>query len=301
MSTADFDWNQMRAFLATVETGSLSAAARRLGLTQPTLSRQIAALERDLALVLFQRIGRSLVLTEAGADLLVHVRAMGEAANRLALAASGQTQEVAGVVRVTASDIVAAYLLPDALRGLRDAAPALKIEIVASNSINDLLRREADIAIRHVRPDQPDLIARRLPDTDARMYASSAWLAAHGRPASSADLAGATFIGLGSDEGAVAELQARGIPVTLDNVRLTANSVVVSWALAQAGLGIGVMLRDVAEASPGMEEVLPDFEPIPAPTWLVAHRELHTSPRIRLVFDMLARTLFRQSSSSRES
>ncbi|MDH5452601.1 MAG: LysR family transcriptional regulator, partial [Paracoccaceae bacterium] len=142
-----FDWNHMRAFLATAEGGSLSAAARALGQTQPTLGRQVAALEAQLGIMLFERVGRSLALTQSGRDLLEHVRSMGEAANRISLAASGQSQSIEGRVRITASDIMSAYVLPPVLRHLRQLAPLLDIDIVAANDIRDLMRREADIAI----------------------------------------------------------------------------------------------------------------------------------------------------------
>ncbi len=190
-----FDWNQARAFLATAEEGSLSAAARALGLTQPTLGRQVAALERELGVTLFERVGRSLALTRSGIELLEHFRAMGEAATRISLASSGQSQAIEGQVRVTASDMVATYHLPRMLKRLREVAPGIEIEIVASNEVRDLRRREADIAIRHVRPEQPDLIARRVAETCARFYASVEYLDRHGRPPGPRDLSDADFVG----------------------------------------------------------------------------------------------------------
>lgn len=155
------DWNHLRAFLATVESGSLSAAARSLGLTQPTLGRQVAALEQELGVLLFERLGRSLVPTLAGRELFESARSMGEAASRLSIIASGQSQSIEGLVRITASDIVAAHILPPILKRLNEVAPGIVVDVVADNDVRDLMRREADIAIRHVRPEQPDLIARR--------------------------------------------------------------------------------------------------------------------------------------------
>lgn len=289
--TASFDWNQVRAFLATVETGSLSAAARSLGLTQPTLSRQVAALERDLGVMLFERIGRSLTLTAAGSELVAAVRDMGDAARRVSLAASSQSQSIAGLVRISASDVVAAYLLPAALERLQAIAPSIQIEIIASNAVSDLMRREADIAIRHVRPTQPDLVARRCPDTTARLYAATSYLDHHGRPRSGADLAEASFIGYTDAGGLVSELNARGLPITGSNFRWTTGSVVVAWEMIKQGLGPGVMFSLVADGTPDIEPVLPDIDPFPVPMWLATHRELHTSRRIRLVFDFLADTL----------
>ena len=154
------DWAHLRSFLATAETASLSAAARKLGLTQPTLSRQVAALEKNLSVLLFERVGRGLELTDAGRELLAHVREMGDAAQKVAMTAASQRSDISGEVRITASDINASTFLPKIVLEVRKRAPGLSIEIVATNDISDLMRREADIAIRHVRPEQPDLVAR---------------------------------------------------------------------------------------------------------------------------------------------
>lgn len=285
------DWNQLHAFLATVETGSLSAAARELGLTQPTVGRQVAALEQDLGVMLFERVGRSLSLTAAGRELFESARSMSEAASRLTLTASGQSQSIEGLVRITASDIVAAYTLPPILKSLHEAAPGIEIEIIAANDVRDLMRREADIAIRHVPPEQPDLIARRCRGTTARLYAATHYLDAKGRPDTGAALAEADFIGYSATDGLVGELNARGVPVTRRNFRWTTGSVVTAWEMIRQGLGIGVMFRDAAEGVEGIEPVLPDLPPFEVPIWLAVHRELHTSRRIRLVFDHLAAAL----------
>jgi DNA-binding transcriptional LysR family regulator len=286
-----FDWNQVRAFLATVETGSLSAAARALRSTQPTLSRQVAALEAELGVMLFERVGRSLSLTEPGRALLAHVRTMGEAAQHISLIASGQSQAVDGLVRVTASDVMSAYILPPILKRLQEAAPGIDIEIVASNDVNDLARREADIAIRHVRPDQPDLVARQCASTTSCLYAATSYLDRHGRPDRASDLARAEFVGLTDTTRFLAELNARGLPLTERNLKWRTGSIVVAWELVKQGFGIGVMAREVAASTPGIESVLPGLASFPVPVWLVAHRELHTSRRIRVVFDVLAEAL----------
>ena len=291
MSSNYPDWNQLHAFLATVETGSLSAAARDLGLTQPTVGRQVAALEQDLGVLLFERVGRSLSLTMAGRELFESARSMSEAASRLTIIASGQSQSIEGLVRITASDIVAAYTLPAILKRLHELAPGIEVEIVTANDIRDLMRREADIAIRHVPPEQPDLIARRCRGTTAHLYAATSYLDMHGRPGDGADLAEANFIGYGESDGLVAELNARGVPVTARNFRWSSGSVVTAWELIRQGLGIGIMFREVAEGADGVEPVLPKLTPFEVPIWLAVHRELHTSRRIRLVFDLLAETL----------
>lgn len=290
-SSVIFDWNQARAFLVTAEEGSLSAAARALGLTQPTLGRQVAALESSLGVTLFERAGKSLVLTQSGVDLLDHVRAMGEAAGRVSLTASGQSQAIEGQVTITASDIMSAYFLPPVVAQLRNVAPGIELEIVASNTIRDLTRREADIAIRHLRPDQPDLIARRCAQGTARLYAAASYLDRNGRPKSVADLETAEFIGFDRDATLLDHLNAAGLSLRQENFGLYSSNGVVAWQMVRQGLGIAVIPTDLGDRAHGIECVLPDLAPFDFPVWLVTHRELHTSRRIRLVFDLLAQAL----------
>lgn len=286
-----FDWNRVRAFLATAEEGSLSAAARALNQTQPTLGRQVAALEEELGVVLFERIGRSLRLTASGQELLGHVRAMGDAANRISLAASGQSQSVEGRVMISASDIMCAYILPGALRELRQIAPRLTVEIVATDEISDLQRREADIAIRHVRPTQPDLIARLILEAEAHFYASTAYLEHHGRPKTTCDLSSHSFIGYADNKVLIGMLNDFGLSLTQENFNISSQSGMVSWEYACQGFGIGITLDAVARKFPQMHKIELDMTPIRFPIWLTTHRELHTSRRIRMVFDLLARHL----------
>ena len=290
--SVSFDWNQARAFLATAEAGSLSAAARVLGLTQPTLSRQVAALEKDLGVALFERIGRSLALTQTGIDLLDHFRTMGEAASRISLAASGQSQDVEGLVSITATNLMATKHLPRIMKRLREEAPGIEIELNASNDLRDLMRREADIAIRHVRPEQPGLIAKLICEAQAYLYASTEFLDGAGRPKSPGDLSGLDFIGVGANSDRVlVELNKLGIEISQHNFKFTSASGTVLLALVEHGLGISVLPLDVAILSPNLEIVLPELDPICFPVWLVTHRELHTSRRIRVVFDLLAEEL----------
>ncbi len=286
-----FDWTQLRAFLVTAEEGSLSAAARKLGLTQPTLSRQVAALEADLGLMLFERIGRTLELTQGGLELLEHARAMGEAANRVALAATGQSQSVSGLVRITASDVFSAHLLPPVLHRLRNIAPDLRVEIVADNGIRDLMRREADIAIRHVRPDQPDLFAKLIREARGYFYAATGYLDARGRPENTAGFKDHDFISTGDPAQMIAYLAPLGIHLTEAQFRTGSQSGLVAWELARQGFGITPMSDQVGDATPRIERVVPDMAPITFPVWLATHRELHTSRKIRLVFDVLAEFL----------
>lgn len=286
-----FDWNQARAFLATAEEGSLSAAARALGLTQPTLSRQVAALEDDLGVLLFDRVGRSLLLSQAGLELLEHVRTMGNGASLLSLAASGRSQTIEGQVSITATDAMSAYILPAVLQRVRAVAPGIEIEVLASNEVRDLRRREADIALRNIRPEQPDLIAKLARETTAHLYASTAYLDAHGRPETPEDLKNADFVGFVDSEVLIPTLNGMGLPVSRRNFKLSSASNVVVWELVKQGLGITIMPWEIAALTPGIEKVLPELAPVPVPVWLISHRELLTSRRIRIVFDLLADAL----------
>jgi DNA-binding transcriptional LysR family regulator len=283
-----FDWNQVRAFLATAEEGSLSAAARALRSTQPTVGRQVAALEGALQVTLFERVGRSLVMTTAGLDLLEHVRAMGDAAGRISLAASGQSQDVAGQVSITASDLFSALLLPDMLAELRKTAPGIEVVVVASNKIEDLARRDADIAIRHVRPEQPELIARHIADFEAGYYAATTYLDAHGRPRTPSDYAQHSFVGPIDTLQMIAVMATHGITASPAQFRVRTDSGLVMMEMMRAGLGITVMPDQIWDNVQGIERLSVPAQPIRFPVWLTTHRELRTSRRIRCVFDALA-------------
>lgn len=290
---APFDWTQARAFLATVEAGSLSQAARALGLTQPTLSRQVAGLEAALGVVLFERVGRSLVLTDTGRDMLDHFRDMGAAAERIALAAAGQSQAVEGRVRISVSDAFAVYVLTPLLPELQAIAPGIEVEVLASNTISDLQRREADIAVRHLRPVEPELIGRQVGEWRARLYASSGYLERRGRPVVPEDLAGHDILGFAPVERLVATLNAFGLPVSRRNFRHVTDNGLVLAGITERGLGIAVTPEVFAARMVGLEPVLPDWPGIPVPLWLIAHREVQTSRRVRVVFDFLAEALGR--------
>ncbi len=169
----DMDWNLARAFCATADTGSLSAATRRLSLTQPTLSRQVAALEAALGVTLFDRIGKRLAITEAGLGLIDYARSMAAAADAMALAAMGRAKDVSGQVCISATDAIAAYVLPEIVYRIRKTAPQISIAVLSTNTLSDLRRREADIAILHVRPTEPELIGRLITETTAHFYAAT--------------------------------------------------------------------------------------------------------------------------------
>jgi DNA-binding transcriptional LysR family regulator len=286
-----FDWNRARAFLVTAEEGSLSAAARALGMTQPTLGRQVTALEQELGVALFERVGRGLVLTPGGLELVNHVRAMGDAANRVSLTASGQSQNIEGSICITASEVHAAFLLPPIIAKLRQAEPGINVEIIASNTASDLRRREADIAIRSFQPTQAELIARKIKDVPARLYATPGYLESIDSPTCSEDLKRADFIDFDSTDRLLNGLNALGLNLTRRNFPIQTENHLVQWELVKLGLGIGIMPADIGDAEPLVQQALPELEPITFPIWLTTHRELKTSRRVRLVFDLLATEL----------
>jgi DNA-binding transcriptional LysR family regulator len=289
-----FDWNRARAFLITAEEGSLSAAARALGMTQPTLGRQVDALEQELGVILFERAGRGLVLTPSGLELLDHVRQMGEAAGRMSLTASGQAHQIEGAIAITASEMYSAHYLPPAIARLRREAPGIEVEIVASNASVDLRRREADIAVRNFRPGQPDLIARKIGTDRSRVYTAKSYFGDKGLPQSLADLTEATLIGFDETERLIQALNNSGFTFKRRQMRIITASHLVQLELVQAGLGLGIFPDTVAAKNPDLVAVLPEItKPLGFPIWLTAHREVHTSRRVRLVFDLLAEELDR--------
>lgn len=294
-SAITFDWNQARAFLATAELGSFSAAAHALGLTQPTLGRQVAALESALDVVLFERIGRKLALTPTGEAMLDHFRQMGEAAVAASLTASGQAQSMSGEVCISATDIFAIYTMPRITSDLRTIAPDIRIKVLASNALSDLQRREADIAVRHTAPTQPELIAKKVRETNAYLYAAQSYLDHFGPITTRQDMAGAELIGVGDNTELITFLRSHwGLPVTLDNIKVSGESGGSGWEMARQGLGVVPMTEDVARNDPNMVRLLPELPPVLVPYWLTAHRELLSAKRIRVVFDHLSDILSRK-------
>ncbi len=282
------DWTLTRSFLAVAETGSLSAAARQLALTQPTLGRHIATLEAQLGIALFTREARGLTPTEAAAALVPHARTMRDAAARLSLAAAGREEARFGTVRITASRIVAHHLLPPMLAELRRTEPGIQIELVPSDSSENLLFREADIALRMYRPTQLDLITSHLCDLPMGLYAAQDYLQHHPAPQTVEDLRHHQIIGFDRSPLMLQMMRALGFSARREDFPLRCDDQLVYWNLVRAGLGIGGMQRAVAGTDPGVIRVAP-FVPLPdLPVWLTAPEALRQSPRIRRVFDALS-------------
>lgn len=286
-----FDWNHARAFLATAETGSLSGAARALGSTQPTIGRQVSALEDELALTLFDRQDRGMKLTEAGKALLAHVKVMADGASTISTIATNKTQQVAGTIVITASEIYAAKLLPPIVKKIRTLHPNIEISIIPSNEVMNLRKREADIAIRSGMPTEPDLIARKIKDETGYFYASDRYLEAFGRPITKEDLTQADFIGFEDVNLLISGLKFFGITLKPENFPIRCDNHIVQWEMVKEGAAIGVMSASIGDKEPLVRRVAEDIGPFDYPMWLVAHRDVQSNPRIRIIFDLLAKEL----------
>ncbi len=291
LKTTLFDWNQLRAFLTAAEEGSFSSAARKLNTSQPTISRQIAALEETLSVTLVERNVKGLTLTVAGMELLEHARSMGDAAMLLSMAADRQSQDIIGEVKLAATDLMSAAILPRILHPLRHSAPGITIRIKESNNILNLMQREADISIRHSRPTEPDLIAHRVGDLRGNLYAAKSYLDHQGRPRTLREVADHTFIGVPDPDHLLVPFHNMGIPLRAENFAIQPDSTMVAWEMVKAGLGVSMLPEVLGEVEPEVEKVLPDLSSFEFPVWLVTHKELQTSRRIRTVFDFLATQL----------
>ena len=285
--TLNFDWNRAKAFLVTAEKGSYSAAAKSLNLTQSTLGRQVQALEEELGVVLFERVGKGIQITPIGLDLIEHVKTMAEAASKLSMSAMGQSEELEGAVTITASEANSAFLLPPIIKKIRNLAPGITIEIIAKNDSADLRKREADIAIRNFMPKQPDLIMKQVSDSLGNFYATKEFIKKNGPFKTLKDLSSSNFVSIGDISAYIEGLKAIGIQLTRDNFPIMTESHFVHWNLVKEGLAVGIMPHYVGEKDKSVQRVITSFEGIPFSTWIVSHRELKTNRRIRFVFDQL--------------
>ncbi|NUN07215.1 MAG: LysR family transcriptional regulator [Bdellovibrio sp.] len=290
-NSINFDWNRARAFLVTVEEGSLSAAAKALSMSQPTLGRQVAALEKELGVSLFERVGRGFEITRSGIELYEHVKAMGEAANKLSLTASGRSQSIEGIVSISATNTMSAYILPSLIHKLRQKEPGIQIEIVSTNALSDLRKREADIALRSVEPTHPDLFFKKLKRAHAFLYATPGYLKTIAPIQKPAHLKNANFIGFTSNHEYIEGLKAIGVELTAKNFNIFSDDHIFHWEMVKQGAGIGIMIDEVGAKEPTVRKVLEKLPPVKVDNWIVAHRELKTNRRIRLVFDFLTEAL----------
>ncbi|WP_428241097.1 LysR family transcriptional regulator [Gynuella sp.] len=283
----DINWELYRSFLGVLQEGSLSAAARALGSTQPTIGRHVETLEKTLKLTLFIRSQGGLLPTDSALALKPHAEAMASTAAALARAAASQNLGVSGVVRITASEVVGVEVLPPIIATLRNRHPTLQIELMLSNRIQDLLHREADIAVRMIRPQQTQLIARQVGRIALGMYASRDYLDRHGMPTTFDDLNHHTLIGFDQPT-AFIRAAAKTIPqLTREHFALRTDSDLAQLALIRSGAGIGICQTPLAMADADLLAVLPGQIPLTLETWITMHENLRQNPSCRAVFDAL--------------
>jgi len=287
-----FDWNHTRAFLVTAEEGTLSAAAKALGMTQPTLSRQVAALEAELGVTLFERVGQRLVLTDSGADLLEHARSMSNQAMLFSLAASGQSQQIEGSVIVSVGELDALFRLPKIIAKLRREEPGISIEVIVTNEPSDLKRREADIAIRNFRPTQNDLIIKKLGDENIWLYATPSYLEQVPKYAKLSELTDIQIIGFDQSNSISELLNQQGWQLSQNNFQVITSFQPLQLELCKEGLGTIFFPEDLGDKEPDLIRAFKSMGPaMQLPVWLVCHQELRTNLRVRRVFNFIAKEL----------
>ena len=285
----NFDWALVRSFLAALEQGSLLGAARVIQASQPTIGRHIAELESQLGVVLFERTGRGLLPTETALRLADAARAMEAGAHQLARSVSGaDSAGVAGTVRITASQPVACYLLPPLLAQMRLALPQVQVALVASNAVSNLLRREADIAVRMVQPDQATLVAKRVGKVTLSACAHHDYLRRRGVPRQPTDLLSHELVGADRSDDILKGFAGMGYPVTREHFAFRTDDLIASWEAVRAGLGVGFMANYLIRTDSAVVPLLPMLAIPPLPVWLTVHREIRTSRKIRAVYDFLA-------------
>ncbi len=288
------DWAYVRAFLAVAEAGSLSGAARILGQSQPTLGRHIKAAEAALGATLFTREAGGLRLTEIGRTLLGPAREMAEASARFETIAAGRDMRVSGTVRVTASVVVSHYLLPPIIAELRHAEPEIEVELVPSDTTENLIFREADIAIRMFRPTQLDIVTRKIGDSPMALYASGDLLLRFGQPTDFDDLRRLPAVGFDRSDVILRQFRDWGLDVTKAFFGVRCDDQAVYWELVCAGCGVGGMQTVIGDAEAKVHRL--DFQPDvpPLPLWLAAHDAMHKTPRVKRVWDFLVDAVSRE-------
>jgi DNA-binding transcriptional LysR family regulator len=291
--TDDISWELYRSFLGVLKEGSLSGAARALGVAQPTVGRHVAALEKHLGLALFIRSQSGLMPTEAAQSLRGFAESMQSEAASLQRAATSQGTGVRGTVRVTASDVIGVEVLPPIIAALRDQHPALTVELVLTNRVQDLLRREADIAVRMVRPRQELLVARRIGEIKLGLHAHQRYLARHGTPRSVADLATHSLIGFDQTTAFIRSAAKAVSGWRREAFAIRTDSDLAHLALIRSGAGIGVCQTAIARRDDALVRVLPKQFSLPLETWITMHEDLRSSPRCRATFDALVQGLQR--------
>lgn len=286
MSNPEPSWELYGTFLAVLDGGSLSAAARALAVAQPTVRRRLEGLEASLGAVLFTRGPNGLTPTEAALATRPHAEAMAASARAMVRALSGPLEAERGTVRVTASEIVGAEVLPPLLPALLAAHPGLQVELALSNRTQDLLRRDADVAVRMVAPTQAALVARKVGVIPVGLYARADYLARNPAPERPAQLLGHRLIGADQGRGLLDVLARVGVKASARDFAVRTDSDVAQLGALRAGLGIGVCQVPLAAREPALVRVLPALQ-VPLETWVVMHEDLRRVQRVRVVFEHL--------------
>jgi DNA-binding transcriptional LysR family regulator len=287
MTNDTISWELWRSFLAVLDQGNLTRAARRTKLTQPTLGRHIDALERSLGVALFTRSPRGLAPTDAAFELRPHAEAMASAADALLRAASGSATEAKGVVRITAPEIIGVEVLPPFLTNFRRKYPGIAIELAATNVTQNLLLREADIAVRLVPPSQRALVARKVGKAHFGLYAHRDYLERHGTPKTIEDLRNHTLVGFDKGASVIQALRAIPDPVSREAFAFRSDSVLAQQAMVRAGFGIGRGADVATRFDPAILPVLAGAYCVAVDIWIVMHEDARNSRRMRLMFDHL--------------
>jgi len=286
-----FDWSLVRSFLAVLDAGSVTGAAKRLGAQQPTISRHVGELEAQLGAPLFERTGRGVAPTVAALAIADAARRMEEAALALARGLAGARSATRGVVRVTTSQVAATWLLPAVLTRLQRTHPEIEIELVATNELSNLLRRDADIAVRMVRPAQSSLVARKLGEIEIVAAAHRSYLVKAPPLRGLADLAEHRLIGYDRDDAIVRGAADMGVALSRASFTLRTDDQVAYGRLVAEGAGVGFVARYNLRHWPGVVVVLPGLVTGTFPCWLAVHREIRSNPIVRTVYDFLAREI----------
>jgi DNA-binding transcriptional LysR family regulator len=290
------DWTLLQSFSAVVETGSLSGAARKLGQSQPTIGRHVKQLELALGVDLFTRAPRGLVPTVAGLEIADMTRDMQSAATRLRLIADGKAGNLSGTVRITASVVTSHFILPRIVANMRQAMPEIQIDLVPSDTTENLIFREADIAVRMYRPTQLDVITKHICDQPMAVYAAKSYLDRIGRPETLEDAARLDFVGFDKSDLIIRLMTDFGLKATRDFFAVRCDQQAVHWELVRAGCGLGGAQTIIGDADPTMERILEEQMQLPTlPIWLTAPQALHSNPRIRAVWDYLSEALAKQT------
>jgi DNA-binding transcriptional LysR family regulator len=298
MADADPSWDLYRSFLAVLRAGSLSAAARALALTQPTVGRHITQLQKLLGKrVLFTRSPDGLLPTAAARELRMHAEAMEAAAAALQRAATADLKEVGGVVRIAAADVMGVEVLPEILSEFRQEYPATAIELATSNQMADLLRRDADIAVRMVPPQQKALVAKRVGSVALGFHAHRRYLDRYGQPQQVEDLSQHALIGFDRIQPAAPLLKVLPLPVTRDLFAFRCDNDLAQLAALRAGFGIGVCQRGIAQRDANLVPLLRKEFRVDLDVWIVMHEDLRRSPGVRSMFNHLVAALTRYTAS----